>query len=97
MTAALKPDTCLHGSHVLPRCIICQLIRAVHESSCASQVERIYLVQLRDETEGSDFFLNLDEVFVLDHKSREVERGQVIRNENITDDTDPKDLRLRIW
>lgn len=54
-------------------------------------------MQLRDECEGSDFLLSLDEVFVLDHKSREVKRGHVIRNESITDDTDPKDLRLRIW
>lgn len=60
------------------------------------QVERLYLVEIREPDERADFSLNLDSVFVLDRVSRELKRGEVIWNESIDADTDLTTLTLRI-
>ncbi len=56
----------------------------------------MYLVELRDPDERADFSLNLENVFVLDRQTKELSRGQVIRNESIDADTDVTTLTLRI-
>lgn len=60
------------------------------------QVERLYLVEIREPDERADFSLNLDSVFVLDRVSRELKRGEVIWNESIDAGTDLTTLTLRI-
>ncbi len=60
------------------------------------QVERIYLVAIREPDDIAEFSLNLDDVFILDRQTRDIKRGKIIWNKNITADTDPTTLTLRI-
>ncbi|EIE19823.1 hypothetical protein COCSUDRAFT_44249 [Coccomyxa subellipsoidea C-169] len=69
---------------------------SVYGKSPWQRVERVYLVELRDPDERADFSLNLENVFVLDRQTKELSRGQVIRNESINADTDVTTLTLRI-
>ncbi|CAL8466490.1 g6026 [Coccomyxa elongata] len=68
----------------------------VYNKAPWQRVERIYLVAIREPDDIAEFSLNLDDVFILDRETRDIKRGQVIWNKNITADTDPTTLTLRI-
>jgi hypothetical protein len=60
------------------------------------QIERMYLIQVREPDDLAQQSLALDQVFVVDHKMRAVARGMVSYSECISDETDPRDLILTI-
>ena len=63
---------------------------------CTVQVEKVYLVEQRAPTEKVNFWLNLDQVWVLDRSSKRLDRAPVLWNEHITDAFDYTKLILRI-
>lgn len=72
------------------------VLRCVNSEWVGEQVERIYLVAIREPDDIAEVSLNLDDVFILDRNTRDIKRGQIIWNENITAETDPTTLTLRI-
>ena len=47
-------------------------------------------------TAESDYSLNLEHIYELHHKRKDVRRGQVYKSTSITEDTDPMETTLRI-
>ncbi len=62
----------------------------------AAQTEKMFLVEVKPPGEDMDFLLNLECIFELSHKSRDVRRGQVHKSESIDENTDPYETTLRI-
>ena len=53
-------------------------------------------MEVKPPGEDMDFLLNLECIFELSHKSRDVRRGQVHKSESIDENTDPYETTLRI-
>ncbi|CAK0785057.1 hypothetical protein CVIRNUC_008262 [Coccomyxa viridis] len=60
------------------------------------RTEKMFLVEVKPPGEDMDFLLNLECIFELSHKSRDVRRGQVHKSESIDENTDPYETTLRI-
>ncbi len=60
------------------------------------QVEKMFLVEIVPPTEDSDYSLNLERIYELHHKRKDVRRGEVHKSASINDDTDPMEITLRI-
>ena len=60
------------------------------------QVEKVYLVEQRPPSDKVHFWLNMDQVWVLDRTSKRLDSAPVLWNEHITADTDHTKLILRI-
>lgn len=60
------------------------------------QIEKMFLVEINPPGEDDDYTLNLEQIFELNHKSRDVKRGAVQKSESIDDSTDPYEISLRI-
>ena len=63
---------------------------------CPVQVEKVYLVEQRPPSEKVHFWMNMDQVWVLDRSSKRLDRAPVLWNEHINADTDHTKLILRI-
>lgn len=62
----------------------------------AAQIEKVYLVEINPPEEGQDYTLNLECIFELNHKSKDIRRGEVQKSASIDERTDPMDTTLRI-
>lgn len=60
------------------------------------QVEKMFLVEIVPPTGDSDYTLNLEHIYELHHKRKDVRRGEVHKSANINEDTDPMETTLRI-
>ena len=56
----------------------------------------MFLVQIIPPTGDTDYALNLEHIYELHHKRKDVRRGEVHKSASITDDTDPDETTLRI-
>ena len=62
----------------------------------AAQAEKMFLVEVKPLDEDPDCLLNLECIFELSHKSRDVRRGAVHKSASIDENTDPYETTLRI-
>ena len=53
-------------------------------------------MEINPPEEGQDYTLNLECIFELNHKSKDVRRGEVQKSASIDESTDPMDTTLRI-
>ncbi|CAL5229073.1 g12326 [Coccomyxa viridis] len=60
------------------------------------RVEKMFLVEIVPPTGDSDYTLNLERIYELHHKRKDVKRGEVHKSASIDDDTDPMEITLRI-
>ncbi len=60
------------------------------------QIEKVFLVEINPPEDGQDYTLNLECIFELNHKSKDVRRGEVQKSVSIDETTDPMDTTLRI-
>ena len=56
----------------------------------------MFLVEIVPPSGDADYTLNLECIYELHHKRKDVRRGEVHKSTSITEDTDPMETTLRI-